>query len=186
MLGGAHGWTPASVAAARTQKLDVLQPDCSHPGLCCDHCTTVAAGTGVSISYSIGMDILGQIHYDWPLESALQACEGADAAIVVVGSSMIENERTADGKFRPAHEGEGLDRTDLHLPGRQADLIQALAKRAPGLPLVMVLMHGGGLDVGWVDRSRAVAAMLAVSFPGQVSWCIEAPTMTVEILQWSI
>jgi hypothetical protein len=31
------------------------------------------------------------------------------------------------------------DRLSLALPGRQPDLIKALARRAPGLPLVVVL-----------------------------------------------
>ncbi|KAF8063677.1 BXL3 [Scenedesmus sp. PABB004] len=126
------------------------------------------AGRGVSVSHAYGMDLVGRIHYDWPLEDALQACEGADAAVVVVGSSMIENEVDAGtGGFRPATEGEGLDRTTLDLPGRQADLIKALALRAPGLPMAVVLMHGGGLDVGWMAAIPQVASMLALAFPGQ-------------------
>jgi hypothetical protein len=100
--------------------------------------------------------------------STLQACDGANAAVVVIGSSMIENEKSADGSLRPAHEGEGLDRNNLDLPGRQADLVRALARRAPGLPVVVVLFNGGGLDVGWIDRMPAVSAMLAAGFPGQV------------------
>jgi hypothetical protein len=88
--------------------------------------------------------------------------------VVVIGSSMIENDKSADGLLRPAHEGEGLDRNNLDLPGRQADLVRALARRAPGLPVVVVFFNGGGLDVGWIDRMPAVSAMLAVGFPGQV------------------
>jgi beta-glucosidase len=98
----------------------------------------------------------------------LQTCQNADAAVVFIGSSMIENDKSADGSLRPAHEGEGLDRNNLDLPGRQADLARALARRAPGLPVIVVLFNGGGLDVGWIDRMPAVSAMLAVGFPGQV------------------
>lgn len=60
------------------------------------------------------------------------------------------------------------DRLSLDLPGRQPDLIKALARRAPGLPLVVVLVHGGGLDVGWMQEVPAVRAILSVPFPGQV------------------
>jgi hypothetical protein len=81
---------------------------------------------------------------------------------------MIENDKSADGSLRPAHEGEGLDRNNLDLPGRQADLVRALARRAPGLPVIVVLFNGGGLDVGWIDRMPAVSSLLAVGFPGQV------------------
>jgi hypothetical protein len=31
-----------------------------------------AAKAGVNVSYSRGMDIIGEIHYDWPLESTLE------------------------------------------------------------------------------------------------------------------
>lgn len=31
-----------------------------------------AAKAGVNVSYSRGMDIAGEIHYDWPLESTLE------------------------------------------------------------------------------------------------------------------
>lgn len=99
----------------------------------------------------------------------LQACDGADAAIVVIGSSMIDNDKdAATGSYRPATEGEGLDRINLALPGRQGDLVKALATRAQGLPLVVVVMHGGGLDIGWMKDMSAVNALLAVGFPGQV------------------
>ncbi|KAF6262012.1 glycoside hydrolase superfamily [Scenedesmus sp. NREL 46B-D3] len=125
------------------------------------------AGSGVKVEYAQGMDIMGQIHYDWPLETALETCQGADAAVLVIGSSMIENDKSPDGSLRPAHEGEGLDRNNLDLPGRQADLVRALARRAPGLPLVVVLFNGGGLDVGWIDRLPAASAMLSAGFPGQ-------------------
>jgi hypothetical protein len=63
------------------------------------------------------------------------------------------------------------DRLTLDLPGRQSDLIKALARRAPDLPLVVVLVHGGGLDVAWMQQIPAVKAILSVPFPGQV--CVE-------------
>ena len=92
---------------------------------------------------------------------------------MVVGSSMVENGLDKDAtSYKPAHEGEGLDRNDLALPGRQADLVKALASRAPGLPLVVLLMNGGGLDVGWMERLASVGAIMAVGFPGQVWQCV--------------
>lgn len=63
------------------------------------------------------------------------------------------------------------DRLSLDLPGRQPDLIKALARRAPDLPLVVVLMHGGGLDVAWMQAVPQVKAILSVPFPGQVCMC---------------
>lgn len=88
--------------------------------------------------------------------------------IVVVGSSMVEPNRKPDGSLRPATEGEGLDRISLRLPGHQADLIKALDNRAPRVPLVVVLMHGGGLDVGWMKQVPSVKGIVSLPFPGQV------------------
>jgi len=64
-----------------------------------------------------------------------------------------------------------VDRLSLELPGRQPDLIKALARRSPELPLVVVLMHGGGLDVAWMQAVPQVKAILSVPFPGQVCMC---------------
>lgn len=37
-------------------------------------CVCPAGKAGVNVSYSRGMDIVGEIHYDWPLESTLEVC----------------------------------------------------------------------------------------------------------------
>jgi hypothetical protein len=31
-----------------------------------------AAGSGIKVEHAQGMDLMGQIHYDWPLETALE------------------------------------------------------------------------------------------------------------------
>jgi hypothetical protein len=33
---------------------------------------SAAAGSGVKVAHAQGMDLMGQIHYDWPLETALE------------------------------------------------------------------------------------------------------------------
>jgi hypothetical protein len=63
----------------------------------------------------------------------------------------------------------------LDLPGRQPDLIKALARRAPELPLVVVLMHGGGIDVEWMQQLPGVKSILSVPFPGQVRYVSNSP-----------
>jgi hypothetical protein len=97
-----------------------------------------------------------------------QACSGASAAVVVVGSPAIDNGDMPNGYIRPTNEGEGQDRSDLHLPGRQLQLLKALTKRAPSLPLVVVLVHGGPLDVSWMTQQDQVAAILSAGYGGQV------------------
>lgn len=39
---------------------------CTYMSMCC------AAAAGVAVAYSRGMDVVGEIHYDWPLESTLE------------------------------------------------------------------------------------------------------------------
>lgn len=106
-----------------------------------------------------------------------QACKGAQAAIVFVGASMINNAPPKPNEklsvYRPVSEGEGLDRESLSLPGKQMDLAKALALRAPDVPIVLVVMNGGPVDVSWAQASPQVGAILAAGLPGQEgAWAI--------------
>ncbi|NLG25280.1 MAG: beta-glucosidase [Clostridiales bacterium] len=86
--------------------------------------------------------------YDGIDRAAALAAE-SDLAIV----ALSENEDVC---------GEGRDRADLSLPGRQSELLRAVA--ATGTPAVLVLMHGRALAevlVGQIDPS----GRLPVSFP---------------------
>lgn len=40
-----------------------------------------AAGSGVKVEYAQGMDLMGQIHYDWPLETALKVLNAANTPV---------------------------------------------------------------------------------------------------------
>eukprot|EP00775_Hariotina_reticulata_P008295 gene8295-8481_t len=131
------------------------------------------AGSGTSVEYSYGMDVLGQMHYDWPLESALQACSGASVGVVVLGASMVENGLNAtarsydSGQQVRSNIKEVIGSVLVRQPSQKADLVKALATRASGLPLMVVLMHGGGFDIDWMQKLPTVNAILAVGFPGQ-------------------
>jgi beta-glucosidase-like glycosyl hydrolase len=116
-------------------------------------------GTAAVVTTDNAFKIMGANYYDWPLESALEACRGADVALVFAGGSM-----TAKG---PVSEGEGIDREGLELPGRQADLIRALAERNPGTPVALVLIAGGPVDVAWPQAAPNVPSILMAGFPGQ-------------------
>jgi len=85
---------------------------------------------------------------------------------------MVSNtvSKTKDS-WRPVSEGEGLDREVLTLPGRQMDLVKALAVRGPGVPVALVVMNGGPVDLSWAQGSAGVGAILAAGFPGQVRGC---------------
>ncbi|MGH0037310.1 MAG: beta-glucosidase [Myxococcota bacterium] len=84
------------------------------------------------------------------IERAAEAARRADAAVVVVG---------LDGDW----ESEGFDRPDLELPGRQAELVRAVATANPRT--VVVLNAGSPLRVErFVDE---VGAILQLWYPGQ-------------------
>ncbi|WP_051809482.1 beta-glucosidase family protein [Actinoplanes subtropicus] len=86
---------------------------------------------------------------DEELAAAVEAARGADAAIVVVGT----DERV---------ESEGRDRSALALPGRQDDLVRAVARVNPRT--VVVVNSGSPVLLPWREE---VAAVLLAWFPGQ-------------------
>ncbi|MET8050298.1 glycoside hydrolase family 3 C-terminal domain-containing protein [Streptosporangium sp. NPDC005286] len=83
------------------------------------------------------------------LAAAVELAGTCDAVVVVVGSTEeIEN--------------EGVDRTHLDLPGRQDELVRAVAAANPAT--VVVVNSGGPMVLPWREE---VAALLLSWFPGQ-------------------
>jgi len=86
---------------------------------------------------------------DDAFESAVALARASDAAVVVVGS---------DAEW----ESEGHDRKDLGLPGRQAELVRAVAAANPRT--IVVLNTGAPADIEGFD---AAPAALQLWFGGQ-------------------
>src|SRR6185436_12930708 len=86
---------------------------------------------------------------DGLIAEAVAAARAADVAVVVVGT----NSRV---------ESEGYDRTSLALPGRQDDLVRAVAAVNPRT--VVVVNSGSPVLLPWRDE---VAAVLVGWFGGQ-------------------
>lgn len=82
-------------------------------------------------------------------DRAVVVAGAADVAIVVVGEwqNMI---------------GEMASRSSLELPGRQLELLQAVA--ATGTPVVLLVMNGRPLDLRWPAEN--VPAILDIWYPG--------------------
>ena len=80
---------------------------------------------------------------------AVELARAADVAVVVVGEwqNMI---------------GEAASRSSLELPGRQLELLQAVA--ATGTPVVLLVMNGRPLDLRWA--AEHVPAILDIWYPG--------------------
>ncbi|MGQ4430374.1 beta-glucosidase H [Streptomyces sp. SAS_260] len=83
------------------------------------------------------------------ISEAVELARAADTAVVVVATT----ERV---------ESEGYDRTDLRLPGRQDDLVHAVAAANPNT--VVIVNAGSPVELPWRDE---VAAVLLGWFPGQ-------------------
>ncbi|MFI7700815.1 beta-glucosidase H [Nonomuraea sp. NPDC049480] len=83
------------------------------------------------------------------MAEAVRVAAECDVAVVVAGTT-------------PEVESEGFDRTDLKLPGRQDELIRAVAAANPRT--VVVVNAGSPVEMPWADE---VAAVLLVWFPGQ-------------------
>ena len=82
-------------------------------------------------------------------ERAVAAAAAADAAVVVIG---------LDGDW----ETEGRDRDHLDLPGRQVELVRAVAAAQPRT--VVAVVAGAPVDLSWADE---VPAVLWCWYPGQ-------------------
>ncbi|MFC8091074.1 beta-glucosidase [Streptomyces sp. NPDC057301] len=93
------------------------------------------------------------------IAEAVEAARNADTAVVVVATT----DRV---------ESEGFDRTDLTLPGRQDDLVRAVAAANPNT--VVVVNSGSPVELPWRED---VAAVLLGWFPGQ-----EAGTALADVL----
>ncbi|WNV84632.1 glycoside hydrolase family 3 C-terminal domain-containing protein [Umezawaea sp. Da 62-37] len=83
------------------------------------------------------------------LAAAVELARGADVAVVVVGTT-------------DEIESEGFDRGSLELPGRQDELVRAVAAANPRT--VVVVNAGGPVELPWREE---VAAVLVTWFPGQ-------------------
>ncbi|MFE2010650.1 beta-glucosidase [Streptomyces sp. NPDC059491] len=94
------------------------------------------------------------------IAEAVEAARVADTAVVVVATT----ERV---------ESEGFDRKDLALPGRQDDLVRAVAAVNPNT--VVVVNAGSPVELPWREE---VAAILLGWFPGQEGGAALADVLT--------
>ncbi len=104
---------------------------------------TNAGGTNVANAEGVAKQRLAQTPVGpQALAEALKAAREADVVVLAVGETA-------------AMSGEASSRTDLGLPGRQLELIQAVAKL--GKPYVVVLFNGRPLTIGWLaEHSPAI------------------------------
>ncbi|MDN3496479.1 glycoside hydrolase family 3 N-terminal domain-containing protein [Planococcus sp. APC 4015] len=114
--------------------------------------------TGIEVTVREGVSFFGARTDD--VDGVATAALEADLVVVCVGEPS-------------SLSGEAASRSDLRLPGRQADLIRAIA--GTGIPFVVVLANGRPLVVAdWIELAPAV---LEVWHGGT-----EAPAAIVDLL----
>ena len=101
---------------------------------------------------------------DEKIAEAARAAKEAEVAIVVVGGNetRYDNDGNLDKQRLERTGGEGVDRTDLNLKGRQLELVRAVYET--GTPTVVVLVNGRPLSIDWIAEN--VPAIVEAWQPG--------------------
>jgi beta-glucosidase len=104
------------------------------------------------------------------LADAVRAAEQADVVVAFVGLSP-----DLEGEEMPIKIPgfDGGDRTDLQLPAKQEQMLEAVAKT--GKPMVVVLMNGSALAVNWAKEHAG--AILEAWYPGEQGGTAIAETL---------
>lgn len=87
------------------------------------------------------------------VDKAVEIAKGVDYVVMVMGLDQTQ-------------EREDHDRVHLALPGKQEQLITAVA-RAAKRPVVLVLLTGGPVDVSFAKYDRHVGSILWAGYPGE-------------------
>jgi len=87
------------------------------------------------------------------INQAVKIAKGADQVILVMGLDQTQ-------------EKEEQDRVDLVLPGKQRELITAVAKAAKK-PVVLVLFCGGPVDVSFAKYDQNIGSIIWAGYPGE-------------------
>lgn len=87
------------------------------------------------------------------IDKAVKIAKGVDYVVMVMGLDQTQ-------------EREDHDRDHLALPGKQQQLITAVA-RAAKRPVVLVLLSGGPVDVSFAKYDRHVGSILWAGYPGE-------------------
>lgn len=113
---------------------------------------------GVKVVYEKGCNISSNVEREVDTEEICKMIQSSDAVVLVMGLDQTV-------------EREGLDRTSLELPGTaQDDLIKrasSCAKQTKNLPVILVVMSGGPVDLSKFKTSNNVDSIIYVGYPGQ-------------------
>jgi len=108
---------------------------------------------GYDLTHAEGCPVTGGD--DAGIAEAVRQARNADVCVAVLGDRA--------GMFGGGTSGEGCDASGLTLPGRQAELLDALLDT--GTPVVLVLLVGRPYELS--DQIDRLAAVLCGFFPGE-------------------
>ncbi|HWR17961.1 MAG TPA: beta-glucosidase BglX [Terriglobales bacterium] len=112
--------------------------------------TSLEEKLGPKVIFSKGTGILESPQDTEAIQAAVEATKQADVAVVALGEAS--NEMT----------GEAASRTEITLPGRQLELLKAVA--GTGKPVVLLVFSGRPVILNWAAEN--VAAILETWHPG--------------------
>ena len=115
------------------------------------------------ITYARGYDLSGKEDQDTLINEAVDAAKGADAVVVCVGLTDLD-------------EIEGMDRVNMHLPESHNQLVEAIAAVNPRT--VVLLSNGSPVEMPWIDQ---VPAVLEGYLAGQAGASAHAAILLGEI-----
>jgi beta-glucosidase len=120
-------------------------------------------GAGITLNWMPAIDA--------EREAAVDAAKQADVVVAFVGLSP-----DLEGEEMPVHvKGfDGGDRTSIELPAVQEKMLEAVA--ATGKPLVVVLLNGSALAVGWAKQHAN--AIVEAWYPGEEGGTAIADVLT--------
>lgn len=104
---------------------------------------------------------------DQDIAEAVEAATNADVALLVMGDNSCYHGGIGWGDTETKGPiavtcGEGFDLSDLNLPGRQQELLEAVVQT--GRPVVLILMTGRPYAITWAADN--VPAILQAWYPG--------------------
>ena len=108
--------------------------------------------TGGSTTVLPGCSVSGASSDQANTAAAVAAAQAADAVVFVLGGDW-------------AVEHEGMDRSDITLPGNQAVMVSAVAAVVhKDTPLVVVMINGGSMDISSILKTTH--ATVGAFYPG--------------------
>jgi beta-glucosidase len=112
-----------------------------------------AAAETFEVTYALGCPVVGGT--DQEIAEAVAVAAQAEVCVAVLGDEA--------GLFGNGTSGEGCDVSDLRLPGRQEELLEALL--GTGTPVVAVLLVGRPYDL--TRQADRLAGLVCGFFPGE-------------------